>query len=355
MLIEKIADFLNKIGLKKQSEFLRACCLEGSKLSGSKNSNSLINTLKGVFCFFKEPGFKEKINKHIRIALIYQDSTVFEKFLTTIENSQTKIVAKLITKNNLKKRELKILDMGCHYGYLIDDIKQYPQLTIDRYTGVDLSFDVIEKAKLRVKNRFGQVDSLKYSFILGNGLNEDLYKELPSDNNIIVFSGLGHLNSREIKFLLSNSNKVISKEENSRIYLSNTVFEEHIPKVHIYSKKLLSYFKWVCEKMDVVIVPGIESFIEKASQKEVDSFVDKLCKESFETKHLEDEGIEEGVFYRLYRSNDPKFNYEFNTKDRCQFDKFLINCGFEIDIENSFINPLIIGLAVDYLCLKKKS
>lgn len=328
--------------------------MEGSKYPKTITENDFLKLLNGISLYFNDPKTRSIIKRNIKIALTYSDSRTFEKFLSTGGTSQTKIMAKLIARNWLGKTSLKILDVGSHYGYLIDDLKQYPDLTIDRYVGIDLSPDVIDKAKQRIKNKFEQNEAMKYNFVLGNALSQELYKKLPDDNDIIVFSGLGHMTVGEVKICLSNFSNVLSKEKTSMICLTSTVFEDHAPDITISRNKLSMYFKWL-DEFSGATIPNIDSFIETASQHELDLLVSDVLKFTIGSMIQEKEGIEENVLYRLYKSKTSDFDYEYNIKDRCQIEKLLANCGFKIEKERSFINPTLIGLSVDYLCLKRKN
>ncbi len=328
--------------------------MEGLKHSKKAARNDFLDLMNGIFLYFKDPKINAIVKRNMKIALTYSDSRTFEKFLNIAGTSQTKIMAKLIAQNWLSKTGLRILDIGSHYGYLIDDLKEYPNLTIDRYIGIDLSLEVVNKAKQRIKSKFDRNEAMKYDFMLDNALSQGLYKKLPADNDIIVFSGLGHMSVEEIKICLNNFDNVLSKEKASRICLTSTVFEDHSPNITISRNKLSMYFKWL-DEFSGTKVPNIDSFIETASQHKLDLLVSDMLQFTLGGMIQEKEGVEENVLYRLYKSKTSDFDYEYNIKDRCQFEKFLTNCGFGIEKEKSFINPTLIGLSVDYLSLKRKN
>ena len=348
----KLKEFLNRVGLSSWSEFIGAICLESSKPLDNSHfgTSNKPNMLKGILFFLTNSRFRRNVTNNMQVALAYRNSTKFEEFKHVGGNYTTDIVARLISKNKVLNRELKILDVGCHYGYIVDDLKKQQDLKIQRYIGIDFSQDAIEKVKIRAKETYNKLGVNNYQFIYANALTDNTYKDLPIDNNLIICIGLSHITIDEAKFLLTKLYKVLSDSKDSRLYLNYNTFEEHKPSEKIDPAAFTSYLK----KLAVAYgedVSKFEDFAKNANQSIINQTIKKLENQSFRDYILEHSGIMSNVEYKMYRFNG--YDFKFNAKDRCQFQKLIEDCGFKLEVENSYIPSIIIGTTADYLCLKK--
>ena len=329
-------------------EFLRACYIEGLKNTNGKNR--FLTTLHGVFSFIKDQESRAEIKRNVHISLTYSNGSKFEKFLDTEKSYQTKAIARLIGNSYPDKRKYKVLDIGCHYGYLIDDIGSWTNIDIEEYTGIDLGIDTIKQAKKKIYQRNLPIDPESCKFIAGNALDPTLYESLPNDNHLIVCVGLSHITVKEVEILFSNLNKVLAENKDARIYFSSTVFEEH-NEHEINRQSLLKFFTEMSRIYDTSL-NEVEHFVKTATDEEVGYAINNIKQEILSKSVLEGKGIEKGFDYKVYRHRD--YEFIFNAKDRCQLEKLMDQCGFKIDKEKSYISSVIMELTVDYYCLKRK-
>lgn len=103
-----------------------------------------------------------------------------------------------IIKENIKKKNLKILDIGCGPAEILENIPEC------EYYGYDIDTRSINYAK----NRFNKKN---YHFF-NKRFNEKAIKKLPKFDIVIFFGILHHLNDKEIKKLLNLCKKKMKKK-----------------------------------------------------------------------------------------------------------------------------------------------
>ena len=104
---------------------------------------------------------------------------------------------KKIIKENIKKKNLKILDIGCGPAEIIDYM---PECI---YYGYDIDKRSIDYAKKKYKNK-------NYKFFCKEFKSSDL-KRLPYFDYVILFGILHHLNNKQAKNVLNLCKKKMKK------------------------------------------------------------------------------------------------------------------------------------------------
>lgn len=150
------------------------------------------------------------------LATKYKNSTPYQQWKNKVGWPATNILADLILNNSLHRQSLRILEIACHQGGLLDSIYKPPQLKnkIHTYLGIDISEDALKKARKKYP---------QHTFIHLDALNEDSYKgnSISSNNTLIVCSGFfDYLSPGEIKQLLNNLKTKLSKKDNARMYVN---------------------------------------------------------------------------------------------------------------------------------------
>ncbi len=104
---------------------------------------------------------------------------------------------KKIINDHIKKKNLKILDIGCGPAEIVDYIPDC------EYYGYDIDKRSIEYAKKKYSNK-------KYKFFC-KIFNKNELKKLPKFDYIILFGILHHLNNNEISSILNLCKKIMKK------------------------------------------------------------------------------------------------------------------------------------------------
>lgn len=147
------------------------------------------------------------------VAKLCEDSQVWAQSVSNKSWTAHETMASLIV-DLLATGKLRVLDVGCHQANLLDALSRKVELNkyVDSYDGIDLSHGAIEASQSKYPG---------FRFVQGNALEEDTYRNLSSDKNIIVCSGVcDFLSPSEIDILLRNFNTVLSKEDDSRIFIN---------------------------------------------------------------------------------------------------------------------------------------
>ena len=257
------------------------------------------NVMRGIYCYAADPRLRTVIKDSISNAALYRTTNSEHLFSRNGGTAQTKRVGELIANGPLKGARLRILDAACNHGYLAKNIVQ----PIDRYIGMDLFEETISVATLTAREIFSKIDCSDYQFIVGNILKNGSYRNLPKDNNVAVCTGVaGHFRPSEITKLLENLNQILANEDSSRIYFGYPVLcNQYTRRKELYVDEGINYYSCI----------GLG-----------------------------------GIKFRCY---DPD-----------QLEKFVEQCGFEIDWMNSDVRrPSIDGDIKEktrslHLCLKKK-
>ena len=216
--------------------------------------------------------------------------------------------------------ELRVLDIGCNIGDLLDEISSRTQLQarLKRYVGLDAATDAIKIAKS---------NHPQYTFVLADALQESTYNSsvIPNDNNIIVCSGLcDYLSPKNIKLLLSLLEKKLSTKPSSRIYIN---YPTTRPTYGLFSENDLCFIDQFYAEYDQYY--GGSVFVED-----------------------EIRGI-------VYGKNPHFFKYKPD-----EFNKMIENANFEIERANSISNLPYVPLGTqphsgkrtyDCLCIKRSN
>ncbi len=115
---------------------------------------------------------------------------------------------KKIIRENIKKKNLKILDIGCGPAEIIEYI---PECI---YYGYDIDKRSIEYAKKKYKNK-------NYKFFCKEFKHSDV-KKLPNFDFIILFGILHHLSNKQAKNILNLCKKKMKK--NSKLLTEDPIF-----------------------------------------------------------------------------------------------------------------------------------
>ena len=358
--INHLGALLSKASFKKTVELLRACSRVGAQAPRTKTDRTgIFDTVRGIAHYAMDPATRATVRETVDVALKYSDSKTWDMHSKSGGHFEPTIVAKLIAHSHLARQKLKILDVGCHYGYLIDSLKEHPDLTqnIHRYRGIDFSFDTVSNAQAQMNQRFKDTGCKDYQFVVGDALVKSSFEDLPKDNNIIVCTGLSdHFKPQEIKTLLTNLKHMLSDSPDARIFLGYNYFEDplsaHTKNTEELRGKILEYLHGISKLGGKSVRDSLqrkESFIRNASHEELINFCDSLSKG---IKPI-GQSTEDGIIYTIH----PLFNdYKVNAYDRKQFEKLIASCGFEIEIDNSHIRSIsICNLGSNHLCLKRKS
>ena len=122
----------------------------------------------------------QKTKKIYRILSHHFLYSLFQKIMSG-KSFRKRIVNKFITKSNIK-----VLDIGCGPGEILDFLTE-----VD-YFGYDINPNYINYAKIKYKN--------KGKFFCKKFTNRDI-KKLPKFDHVLLLGILHHLNSQEIKKL----------------------------------------------------------------------------------------------------------------------------------------------------------
>ena len=118
---------------------------------------------------------------------------------------------KKIIKNNIKKNNIKVLDIGCGPAEILQYI---PEAT---YYGYDIDKRSILYAKNKYKNK-------KHNFFCKHFSKNELNK-LPKFDYVILFGILHHLNDKEINDILCLCKKAMKK--NATLLTEDPIFIEN--------------------------------------------------------------------------------------------------------------------------------
>ena len=154
-----------------------------------------------------------------------------------------------IIKKNIKKKKLKILDIGCGPAEILALIPEC------EYYGYDIDTRSINYAKKKFNK--------KNHHFFNKRFNEREIKKLPKFDYVIFFGILHHLNDSEIKKLLNLCKKKMKKKsklltgdpviiENQNIIARNLILRDrgkNVRKKKDYIKILKKYFKNVKPKI----------------------------------------------------------------------------------------------------------
>ena len=287
--IERFAKLLDSIGFVKSAEVIRACHQTGDE--GTRvDTTGLAPTVRGLYYYAFYPSVRAKISEAVQASLKYRE-TESEDHFDNKELLGVNKTASLIIKA-FPEQELKIIDAGCNHGQLASS--NLLSGRIKRYIGIDR---FTTQAKLEAKERFKKAQCKDYRFITNDILLRSTYKNLPKNNNLAVCIGVsGHFRPHQIQRLLLNLNGILSNDNSSRI--------------------IFGY-------------PAIK-------------------KECFNTLALE-HFYEDKINYTV--TDDKVLGFKYRVFDPDDMNRFIENCGFEIDRENSCIKDPA-NTRINYLCLK---
>jgi len=116
-----------------------------------------------------------------------------------------------IIKNNIKKKNLKILDIGCGPAEILENISNC------EYYGYDIDRRSISYAKKKYKDK-------KYHFFCKK-FNKKEIKKLPKFDYVIFFGILHHLGNKEVYNLLNLCKKKMKKK--SKLLTEDPVLVEN--------------------------------------------------------------------------------------------------------------------------------
>ncbi len=289
-IIPRIISKIGQLGFIQTATFLRAIYNEGKYSDGKTHRH--FNLSRGLArCLFYDKAAASKVTARTALSSHYLDSGKYESWKDIVEWPGTKIITKLIEEGPLNGEPLKVLDVGCHRGGLLDDLTKPGK--ISRYTGIDLSSDAVQKAREKHP---------EYNFLILDALIEENYRNssIKNDNNVIVCTGFcDYLSPREIKLLLSLLTNKLSSSTDSRIYLSYATTK---PNYAIYNPADKENLEWL------------------------NRFNNEACRPN----------IEDSINYlgTNYVNGSPQF-YRYSPDE---FIKLIESCGFEIDPNNSMSN-----------------
>tara|TARA_B100001248_G_scaffold64627_1_gene45125 strand:- start:3731 stop:4273 length:543 start_codon:yes stop_codon:yes gene_type:complete len=128
---------------------------------------------------------------------------------------------KKIIKKNIKKRNLKILDIGCGPAEIIDHMPQC------EYFGYDIDKRSIAYAKKKYNSK-------NYHFYCKRFQKKEI-RSLPKIDFVILFGIMHHLSNNQINSILMLCRKKMKK--NSKLLTEDPIFVE---KQNIFAKFLIS-------------------------------------------------------------------------------------------------------------------
>ncbi len=241
-IITRISHGLDYCGFTKTAAFIRAVEREGNLTSPQENSQGSFT--RGLAHFITPTASyttgRERILNAVAVASKFKYGIGFELWKDQYNWQSPSIVAKLIKEGSLGNQELRILDVGCHEGGLVDSLEELPDLRIRRYLGIDISQDAIEHAKSKHPG---------HDFLAADALSIDTYNSglLPDDNNIITCTGLfDYFSPKEIMQVLNLLKNKLDQNENARLYVS---YATTMPSYNIdlsqASKALLDIYRHV--------------------------------------------------------------------------------------------------------------
>ncbi len=308
-IIPRIISTIGQWGFTQTATFLRAVYNEGKYSDGDGKVHKHFNLSRGLArCLasgFYDRTAASKVTARTVLASHYIDSGEYELWKDIVEWPATKIITKLIEEGPLNGKPLKVLDIGCHRGGLLDDLTKSGNLS--RYTGIDLSSDAVQKARERHP---------EHNFLVLDALIEENYRSrsIPKDNNTIVCTGFcDYLSPREIKLLLSLLSNKLSSSNDSRIYLSYATTKPNYPAYNPDDEKNLEW---------------------------LNRFNNDVCR-----PHTEDS-------INYFGTNHVNGSPQFHRYSPSEFIKLIERCGFEIDPNNSMSNYPIFA-SVDTSELRK--
>lgn len=252
--------------------------------------------------------YRSWTTQHSAMRQYYADSSIFASFIKDRIWVAPYFIANLISNGPLRNKELSMLDVGCHHANILKAMEKLSQhgksFNVKDYTGLDISQSAINNA---------QSEYPEHNFIAGDALDEFSYRRIQDySKNLITCCGVcDYLPPSQIKLLLSNLVKKLSREDDARIYLT---------------------YRTLCPQY------GLE-----------EPKIKKLPRTA--TKFVED-----GVpFYGLIDPSSPTLTlYNYHPDN---FNKLIDAFGLEVVKENSrscTSVQKVLGSDYDYVCLRRK-